>query len=118
MVLVPATKKDNRFPLKYTMSDNPITEAVFQHTAKLSRLEIKPEESYIKDQLAQAADYVAVLKELNTDNVLPTFQVNHKSNVLREDVVGSSLPQSVALSQAQNTSQGYFKTAATIDKNK
>lgn len=100
------------------MSDNPITDAVFQHTAKLSRLEIKPEEAYIKDQLAQAADYVEVLKELNTDNVLPTYQVNHKSNVLREDVVGTSLPQSVALSQAQNTSHGYFKTAATIDKNK
>lgn len=100
------------------MSDNPITDAVFQHTARLSRLEIKPEESYIKDQLAQAADYVEVLKELDTDKVLPTYQVNHKSNVLREDVVGTSLPQSVALSQAQSTSHGYFKTAATIDKNK
>jgi len=100
------------------MSDNPITDAVFQHTAKLSRLEIKPEESYIKDQLAQAADYVEVLKELDTDKVLPTYQVNHKSNVLREDVVGTSLSQSLALSQAQNTSHGYFKTAATIDKNK
>jgi len=98
------------------MSDNPITDAVFQHTAKLSRLEIKPEEAYIKDQLAQAAEYVEVLKELNTDNVLPTYQVNHKSNVLRDDVVEASLPQSLALSQAVSTSNGYFKTAATIKK--
>jgi len=102
--------------LKYTMSDNPITDAVFQHTAKLSRLEIKPEEGYIKDQLSQAADYVEVLKELDTTDVAPTYQVNHKSNVLREDIIGPSLPQSVALSQAQNTSNGYFKTAATIKK--
>jgi aspartyl-tRNA(Asn)/glutamyl-tRNA(Gln) amidotransferase subunit C len=98
------------------MSDNLITDAVFQHTAKLSRLEIKPEETYIKDQLAQAAEYVEVLKELNTDNVPPTYQVNNKSNVLREDVVEDSLPQDLALSQAQNSSNGYFKTAATIKK--
>lgn len=100
------------------MSDNLITDAVFQHTAKLSRLEIKPEESYIKNQLATAAQYVDVLKELNTDNVLPTYQVNHKNNVLREDVVEASLPQPIALSQAKSTSNGYFKTTATIHKNK
>lgn len=98
------------------MSDPLITDAVFQHTAKLSRLEIKPEESYIKDQLAQAAQYVEVLKELNTDNVLPTYQVNNKNNVLREDIVKPSLSQDLALSQAENTSNGYFKTAATIKK--
>lgn len=98
------------------MSDNTITDAIFQHTAKLSRLEIKPEEAYIKDQLSQAADYVEVLKELDTENVVPTYQVNHKKNVLREDVVTPSLPQSLALSQAANSSNGYFKTAATIKK--
>jgi aspartyl-tRNA(Asn)/glutamyl-tRNA(Gln) amidotransferase subunit C len=98
------------------MSGNPITDAVFQHTAKLSRLEIKPEEAYIKDQLAQAADYVEVLKELNTDNVLPTYQVNHKNNVLRQDTIADSLSQDLALSQARDSSNGYFKTTATIKK--
>jgi len=100
------------------MSDNLITDAVFQHTARLSRLEIKPEESYIKDQLSQAAEYVEVLKELNTDNVLPTYQVNHKSNVLREDNIESSFSQELALSQAEKTENNYFKTTATINKNK
>jgi len=98
------------------MANSQITKDIFQHTAKLSRLEIKPEETYIKDQLAQAAEYVEVLKELNTDNIPPTFQVNNKSNVLREDIVEDSLPQDLALSQAQNSSNGYFKTAATIKK--
>lgn len=100
------------------MSDNSITDSVFQHTARLSRLEIKPEETYIKDQLIQAAQYVDILKELNTDNVLPTYQVNHKSNILREDKVEASLSQELALSQAEKVSSGYFKTTATIDKNK
>lgn len=93
-----------------------ITDDQFQHIAKLSRLEIKPEENFIKDQLSQAAEYVEILKELNTDSVEPTFQVNHKKNVLRDDVVQPSLSQKDALSQAKQTDNGYFKTSATIKK--
>ena len=100
------------------MSDNLITDSVFQHTARLSRLEIKPEEASIKDQLIEATKYVEVLDELDTSNVLPTFQVNHKNNVLRDDKVEASLSQELALSQAEKVSSGYFKTTATINKSK
>jgi aspartyl-tRNA(Asn)/glutamyl-tRNA(Gln) amidotransferase subunit C len=93
-----------------------ISDDQFQHIAKLSRLEIKPEENFIKDQLAQAAEYVDVLKELNTDKVEPTFQVNHKNTVLREDIVEPSFTQQQALSQAKKISNGYFVTSATIKK--
>jgi len=98
------------------MSSTIITDDQFKHIAHLSRLTIKPEENFIKDQLAQAADYIEVLKELNTESVTPTFQVNHKQNVLRDDVVTPSLSQSAALSQASKSSNGYFVTAATIKK--
>ena len=90
------------------MSDNIITDAVFQHTASLSRLEIKPEEASIKNELIEAAKYVEVLDELDTRDILPTFQVNHKKNVLREDKVEASLSQELALCQAENVSNGYF----------
>ena len=100
------------------MSSNLITDDQFQHIAKLSRLTISPEESFIKDQLSQAAEYVEVLKELNTDDVPPTFQVNHKKNVFREDVITPSLTQKKALSQAAKTQNGYIVTSATINKNK
>jgi len=93
-----------------------ITDDQFQHIAKLSRLEIKPEENFIKDQLSQAAEYVDVLKELNTDNTPPTFQVNHKTTVLRDDVITPSFTQEQALSQAPSSQNGYFKTSATIKK--
>lgn len=98
------------------MSSTVITDDQFSHIAHLSRLTVKPEESFIKDQLAQAADYIEILKELNTDNIAPTFQVNHKKNVLREDIVLPSLSQSNALSQAAKSSKGYFVTLATIKK--
>lgn len=98
------------------MSGTIITDDQFKRIAHLSRLTIKPEEGFIKDQLAKAADYIEVLKELDTNNIDPTFQVNHKRNVLREDVIVPSLSQSDALSQAAKTSNGYFVTSATIKK--
>jgi aspartyl-tRNA(Asn)/glutamyl-tRNA(Gln) amidotransferase subunit C len=93
-----------------------ITDDQFQHITKLSRLIIKPEESFIKDQLAQAAEYVEVLKELDTKDVEPTYQVNHKKNVFRKDVITPSLTQQQAISQARKTKNGYIVTSATIKK--
>lgn len=98
------------------MSNSLITDDQFHHIAHLARLPIKPEENFIKDQLSQAAEYSAILNELNTDSATPTYQVNHKTNVLREDVISPSLSQSEALSQAVKTSSGYFVTTATIKK--
>lgn len=88
----------------------------FAHIVQLSNLEIKPEESFLKDQLSQTAEYIKILDELDTQNVVPTFQVNHKKNVFRSDEVGESLSQDSALSQALQSHQGYFKTKATIKK--
>jgi len=98
------------------MSSNIITDDQFQHIAKLSKLTIKPEELFIKDQLSQAAGYVEILKELDTKTIVPTYQVNHKKNVSRDDIILPSLSQEESLSQAQKTSNGYFSTSATIQK--
>ena len=93
-----------------------ITDDQFQHIAHLSRLPLNPEDKIIASQLSQAADYVEVLKELNTKDILPTYQVNHKKNVLRKDVIQPSLTQDEATCQSSNNSNGYFVTNATIKK--
>lgn len=93
-----------------------ISPSQFQHTAKLSNLIISSEEEFIKDQLSQAVDYIEVLKELDTNKTEPTYQVNNKKNIYRQDTITLSLDQKLALSQAKSTSNGYFKTAVTIKK--
>jgi aspartyl-tRNA(Asn)/glutamyl-tRNA(Gln) amidotransferase subunit C len=98
------------------MSNTKITQDDFLHIAKLSRIPVTDADQYIANQLSQAAEYSAVLSELNTDNTPTTFQVNNKKNTLRPDIITPSLPQSVALSQAKSTYNGYFKTKATISK--
>lgn len=99
------------------MSSQKISVAELEHIAKLSRLEIdSKKEIELAEQLSQTAEYIDVLKELNTDNVAPTAQVNNNHNVLRPDVIEPSLTQEEALSQATKTYNGYFQTTATIKK--
>lgn len=93
-----------------------ISDDQFRHIAHLSRLPLKDSDAGIKAQLSQAADYIDILKELNTDTTPPTSQVNHKTNISRPDQIIPSLPVDLALSQAESTDRGYFKTTATIKK--
>lgn len=98
-------------------STNKITISELEHIAKLSRLELKPEEEEkLANQLSETTSYIDVLQELDTQNVLPTSQVNNKKNVFRDDIIEPSLTQQQALSQASDTYNGYFKTSATISK--
>jgi aspartyl-tRNA(Asn)/glutamyl-tRNA(Gln) amidotransferase subunit C len=94
-----------------------ITTDQFTHIAKLSNLPITDEDNYIADQISQAVDYIAVLNELDTAKTNPTYQVNNKLNVFHLDEIKPSLDQKKAISQAENSTNGYFKTTATINKN-
>jgi aspartyl-tRNA(Asn)/glutamyl-tRNA(Gln) amidotransferase subunit C len=97
--------------------DTTITKEQLRHIAKLARLEISfDKEEELAKQLSETTNYIDVLKELTTDNVNPTYQVNNKHNVVRSDVIEPSLTQEEALSQAPETYNGYFKTKATIKK--
>jgi len=99
------------------MAEPKISLVELQHIAKLSRLEIDSQkQNELVNQLSETANYIDVLKELDTTNINPTSQVNNKHNVLRQDIVEDSLTQTDALSQAPETYNGYFKTAATIKK--
>ena len=99
------------------MSSTKISLDQLRHIAHLARLEIKPEkENYLTEQLSETASYIDILSKLDTKNVDPTFQTNHLKNITRDDVIGESLSQEDALSQAPDTYNGYFKTQATIKK--
>ena len=99
------------------MSSTKISIDQLKHIAHLARLEIDPtKEDSLATQLSETASYINVLSQLDTKNILPTFQTNHLKNVTRSDVVGKSFTQKEALSQAPDTYNGYFKTKATISK--
>ncbi len=68
-----------------------LTKEQVLHIAKLARLTLTPAEvDNMTKELSSILDYVAVLGEVNTDNVEPTAQVTGLTNALREDDVHPS----------------------------
>lgn len=68
-----------------------LTKQQVLHIAKLARLTLTPAEvDKMTKELSSILDYVAVLGEVNTENVEPTAQVTGLTNALREDDVHAS----------------------------
>jgi len=69
-----------------------ITEKEVNHLARLVRLSLEDEEirklSYDLDNIV---NYFGGMNELDTTDVVPTYQVTGLSNVWREDVAGKHL---------------------------
>jgi aspartyl-tRNA(Asn)/glutamyl-tRNA(Gln) amidotransferase subunit C len=88
------------------------------HVAKLANLTLAPEEiKKFAKQFTDTLKTVDSINELDTSKVEPTSQVTGLTNILREDKIDTKnmLSQQVALSQAQNTYDGYFLVPAIFN---
>ncbi|MHA1370051.1 MAG: Asp-tRNA(Asn)/Glu-tRNA(Gln) amidotransferase subunit GatC [Promethearchaeota archaeon] len=93
-----------------------INEDTVQHLAELSRIQLTEEE--IKEftkQLSKILEFFSQISELDTENIKPTYHVLDVKNVFREDVFKKSLPQDVALSNAPEKEDGFFKAPKIIE---
>ena len=87
-----------------------------QHVVNLSRIDLtSDEEARIGPQLEEILKYVEQLKELDVDGVEPTAHAVPLTNVMREDVVGESLPQEDALRNAPQKASGLFVVPKIIE---
>lgn len=99
------------------MSSPKISLTDLEHIAKLARISLtETEKNTFLPQVESVLEYLDVLDRVDTTGIEATYRVNEQSNVLREDVVSESLPQSVALSTATGTKDGYFVVTNTIKK--
>ncbi len=89
----------------------PLTLDQVKHIAKLANLPLteQEEEKYL-EQLAKILDYVEDINSADTSNVEPTFNVSGQSNITREDLISTCLPQEDALSNASKKQNGFFVT--------
>ncbi len=56
--------------------------------AQLARIELTPEEeARYAGTISAVLEYMNILNEVDTDDVMPTFQVTGLANVTRDDVV-------------------------------
>ncbi len=93
-----------------------ISKAEVLHVAQLARLEFTEEEvEAFTHQLNKILQYVDQLKELDTQDVEPTFHALAQTNVMREDEVKPSLPQEEALANAPDKDdRGFFRVPRII----
>lgn len=86
------------------------------NVALLSRLEFSESElETFTGQMDAILEYADVLNKLNVDEVRPTAHVLPLKNVMRVDEAKPSLPRELALSNAPEQEDGYFKVPKIME---
>lgn len=86
------------------------------NVALLSRLEFSENElETFTGQMDAILEYADVLNKLNVDNVQPMAHVLPLKNVMRTDEAKPSLPRELALSNAPEQEDGYFKVPKVME---
>lgn len=83
---------------------------LLEHVAELARVRLTEEEtSKFLPQLKEILEFFSQLKDINTENVKPSFQPVELKNAMREDKEEACLSQDDALSLTEHKKGGYFK---------
>jgi aspartyl-tRNA(Asn)/glutamyl-tRNA(Gln) amidotransferase subunit C len=82
-----------------------------EHSAWLARIELsEAEKELFEQQLSSILEYFAVLDEVDTTDVEPTYHVIGITDVVREDEPKEGLSQADVLRNAPKKEEGYFKS--------
>lgn len=93
-----------------------ITRKDVEQVALLSRLELQEADvEKFTGQLNAILEYVEVLDKVDTTGIEPTAHVLPLKNVMRPDAVRPSLDRKLALSNAPEQEDGYFKVPKIIE---
>lgn len=83
---------------------------LLEHVADVARIKLSEEEiKKFLPQLKESLEFFSQLKEINTDNVKPSFHPVELKNAMREDKEEKCLSQDDALSLTEHKKDGYFK---------
>lgn len=86
-----------------------------QYVARLARLNVSEDEMEVFTlQLNSILSYVEKLDELDTSNVEPMSHVIDICNAFKQDIVLESFSQEVALENAPEREEGFFKVPRII----
>ena len=86
------------------------------HIARLARLGVNEAEvDRLSEQLSNILENFEVLQEVDTSHTPPTAQPNALQNVMSDDEVAPSLPQSQVLANAPQKDGGFFKVRAVLE---
>ncbi len=97
------------------MADQKITIEQVRDVAKLARLDLPADRlATLTGELESILEYVAKIGQVDTTGVEPMAHALPLHNVLREDVVGPSLPLDRVLQNAPDTEGPFFKVPKVL----
>ena len=86
------------------------------HIARLARLGLNESEvDKFQEQLSNILENFEILQQVDTADVPPTAQSIPLQNVLRDDEIAESFPQSDILSNAPQKEGEYFRVRAVLE---
>jgi aspartyl-tRNA(Asn)/glutamyl-tRNA(Gln) amidotransferase subunit C len=87
-----------------------------RHVAELAKLKLTDDEvSRFAQQLSAILEYAEILQQVDTSHVPPTPYVLPLQNVMRDDVPATSLSNDVALGNAPDADDGFFRVRAVFE---
>ena len=97
----------------------PISQSDIEKVAQLAHLELEPEELKVfAPQITEIVSYVAQLNELDTANAPPALggltPEGQKTDSARDDGIGPSLGQTLALEEAPDPAEGHFRVPKVL----
>ncbi len=86
------------------------------HIALLARLGLtEAEADRFREQLSNILENFEVLQQVDTSDIPPTAQSISLQNIVSDDEVASSLPQSQVLANAPQKEGDFFKVRAVLE---
>ncbi len=77
--------------------------------AQLSKLKLTEEEvELFSKQLGDILNFIKKLEELDTENILPFYELNQQETPMRNDIPQEGLSNEEALSNAPQSEKGFF----------
>ena len=90
-------------------------EREIEYLSRLARIKLNEEEKErFEKELKKIIEYVSKLKEVDTENIEPTYHVLPVTNVFREDKVEKSLDIEEVLKNAPDRFKNFFKVPRII----
>jgi len=86
------------------------------HIALLARLGLTDAEvNRLREQLSNILENFEILQQVDTTDVPPTAQSIALQNVIKDDEVAASLPQSEILANAPRREENFFRVRAVLE---
>ncbi len=86
-----------------------------QNLADMSRIFLNPDDlEALSNDITQLISYLDMLKELDTENVKPTYNVGQLQNVWREDEVGNEIKTEELLQSAEYVVDNQIKVPKVL----